>query len=166
MTKKTRSYLLPALSPGLCDFKRHLRITTDDLDAELHVKLLAAFNAAENMIGQVIALSRFTVTGPFTRCIMLPSRPLVEVETVSVDGDPVDGYTVKERYVILPEGAAGSEVEVTYVAGMQEVPFDIQAAILLHASALFNNPVDSVETLPKASTNLLRPYRLWELPDR
>ena len=60
----------------------------------------------------------------------------------------------------------GHEVEITYTAGMKEVPYDIQAAILLHASALFNNPVDSVETLPKASTNLLRPYRLWELPDR
>lgn len=161
--KETRTYLFPVLSPSLCDFKRHLRITSDDLDAELHVKLLAAFNAAEKMIGQVIALSRFTLTESFTRCIPLPSWPLVEVETVSVDGEPVDGYTTTERCVVLPEGAEGSEVEVTYVAGLQEVPFDMQAAILLHASALFNNPVDSVETLPKASTNLLRPYRHWEL---
>lgn len=163
MTSKTRSYLLPALMPSLDDFKRHLRITSNDLDAELHMKLMAAFNAAENMIGQVIALSRYTVSGPFLRTFPLPSRPLVEVETVSVDGVTVADFTVNGSILVFPEGTEGSEVEVTYVAGMKDVPFDIQAAIMLHAAALFNNPVDSVETLPKASTNLLRPYRLWEL---
>ena len=77
MVSKTRSYLLPALMPNLDDFKRHIRVVADDLDAELQVKLLAAFNAAENMIGQVIALSRFTVKGPFLHSFMLPvpSRP-------------------------------------------------------------------------------------------
>lgn len=163
MTKKTRSYLLPAISPSLDDFKRHVRITSDDLDAELQVKLLAAINAAENMIGQVIALSRFTLTVPFTKCIPLPSRPLFEVETVSVDSLECEDYTVKGNLVILPDDMEGLTVEVTYIAGMTEVPYDIQAAILMHAASLFNNPVDSVETLPKASTNLLRPYRLWEL---
>ncbi|NLZ20297.1 MAG: hypothetical protein GXY24_08600, partial [Bacteroidales bacterium] len=39
---------------------------------------------------------------------------------------------------------------------------DIKAAVLLHAAALFNNPVDSVETLPKASSRLLDPYRTWQ----
>ena len=163
MTKKTRSYLLPAISPSLDDFKRHIRITSSDLDAELQVKLLAAINAAENMIGQVIALSRFTVTLPFTKCIPLPSRPVFQVETVSVDSLACDDYTVKGNFVILPDEMEGLEVEVTYVAGMTEVPYDIQAAVLMHAAALFNNPVDTVETLPKASTNLLRPYRHWEL---
>jgi hypothetical protein len=52
---------------------------------------------------------------------------------------------------------------IIYRAGRTEVEYDIRAAILLHAAALFNNPVDSVETLPKASFNLLRPYRNWEL---
>ena len=163
MTKKTRFYLLPAISPNLFDLKRHLRITTDDLDGELHVKLMAAINAAENMIGQVIALSRFTLTVPFSHRIPLPSRPLFEVETVCVDSLEYEGYTVEGRMVILPDDIEGQKVEITYIAGMTEVPFDIQAAILMHAAALFNNPVDSVETLPKASTNLLRPYRLWEL---
>lgn len=52
-------------------------------------------------------------------------------------------------------------MEVTYTAGMASVDPDIKAAILLHAAALFNNPVDSVEVLPKASTRLLDPYRTW-----
>ena len=163
MTNETRSYLLPAIRPSLDDFKSHIRITSNDLDAELQVKLLAAINAAENMIGQVIALSRFTVTLPFTKCIPLPSRPVYQVETVSVDGLDCEGYSVKGNVIVLDDDVEGQEVEVTYVAGMTEVPYDIQAAILLHAAALFNNPVDTVETLPKASTNLLRPYRHWEL---
>lgn len=160
----SRAYITPALQPSLADFKSHLRITSNDLDGELQVKLMAAVNAAENMIGQVIALSRFTVKGMLKEyCLVLPSRPLVEVEAVSLDGVPIEDYTLSGRVICFPDEAIGSEVEVTYIAGMQEVPYDIRAAILLHASALFNNPVDSVETLPKASTNLLRPYRLWEI---
>ena len=163
----SRTYIFPALSPSLADFKAHLRITFSDLDGELQLKLMAAVNAAENMIGQVIALSHYTVKVMLTEyCLVLPSRPLVEVEAVSVDGVPFEGYTHSGRVLCFPDEVIGREVEVTYTAGMKEVPYDIQAAILLHASALFNNPVDSVETLPKASTNLLRPYRLWELPDR
>ena len=46
---------------------------------------------------------------------------------------------------------------------MGQIPADIVSAILLIASSLFSNPMDSVETLPKASSKLLRPYRNYEL---
>jgi hypothetical protein len=35
-------------------------------------------------------------------------------------------------------------------------------AVMLIAAAMFNNPIDSVEQLPKASQMLLRPYRQWK----
>ena len=38
----------------LQEFKRHIRMTSDDLDAELYAKLLAAVRHAEHHIGKVI----------------------------------------------------------------------------------------------------------------
>ena len=56
-------------------------------------------------------------------------------------------------------------MSVRYTSGMNQVPFDIKAAIMLMAAKLFNNPVDSVETLPSAAKNLLRPYRSYGMKD-
>lgn len=161
MTK--RDYIFPALDPSLDDFKAHIRVTSDDLDSELTNKLVAAIRSAEHMIGKVIALSRFTFTGSFRSVITFPERPFRSVVSVKVDDVVLseDRYTVSGRTLVFAEGVTGSTVEVVYKAGMKSVEYDIKAAILLHAAALFANPVDSVETMPKASTNLLRPYRSW-----
>jgi len=146
----------------LQEFKRHIRMTSDDLDAELHAKLMAAVVHAEHHIGKVILRSRFVATVPFASLFVL-KVPGPVVESLEVDGEPVTDYSVDGR--TLHVKGEGTSMTVTYEAGYECIPPDMKAAILMHAASLFNNPTDSVETLTKASQNLLRPYRSWGLDD-
>ena len=146
----------------LQEFKRHIRMTSDDLDAELYQKMLAAVYHAEHHIGKVILRSEFVVTVPFASSLTL-KVPDPVVESLEVDGEPVTDYSVKGK--ALQVGGEGTQMTVTYEAGYECIPADMKAAILMHAASLFNNPTDSVETLTKASQNLLRPYRSWGLDD-
>lgn len=146
--------------PTLAEFKAHIRLTTSDMDADLTLKLLAAIRAAEHYIGAVIAQSGFVYTGPYAKTLTLES-PVISVTGVEVDGVALttDEWSLAgDKLTVQVEGTS---MEVTYTAGMTVVDPDIKAAVLLHAAALFNNPVDSVEVLPKASTRLLDPYRTW-----
>lgn len=146
----------------LDEFKRHIRMTSNDLDAELNSKLMAAVFHAEHHIGKVILRSEFVVEGDFESSITL-KVPRIEVESLEVDGEEITDYSVTDNVLTVGSGVSGSTMTLTYIAGYELIPFDMKAAILMHAASLFNNPTDSVETLPKASQNLLRPYRSWGL---
>jgi len=148
----------------LAEFKRHIRMTSDDLDAELYSKLMAAVRHAEHHIGKVIIRSQFVVEGPFTVSLSL-KVPNIDVESLEVDGTAVTDYTVNGRTLSVGSGVSGSTMELVYTAGYNCIPADMKAAILMHATSLFNNPADPVEVLTKASQNLLRPYRSWGLDD-
>jgi hypothetical protein len=148
----------------LQEFKRHIRMTSTDLDAELYAKLMAAVRHAEHHIGKVILRSEFVTTTAFASTITLKA-PGINVESLEVDGVAVSGYSVSGRVLTVPAGVSGQSMTVTYEAGYECIPADMKAAILMHASSLFNNPTDSVEVLTKASQNLLRPYRSWGLDD-
>lgn len=156
-----RSYL-EALQPSLEDLKSHLRITSDDLDSTLEMYLRAAIESAEHHIGRIISPSEYTYSGWFVRAFELaaPFRKIVKIE---VDGKQLaeSDYRIDKRTLLLSPEITGESLLVTYQAGMTSVPFDIKAAILLSASKLFNNPVDSVESLPSVAKNLLRPYRSY-----
>lgn len=142
--------------------KSHLRITSDDLDGELAGKMLASVEACEHRIGRIILRSTLTETFRFSHIVSLP-RPLLSVDGVKVDGVTVeaDGYTVDllDGTITFPEGTEGDVVSVVWESGMIQIPADITHAILLFASSLFANPMDTVENLPRASARLLRPYR-------
>lgn len=148
----------------LDDFRSHIRMTSHDLDAELNAKLLAAVRHAEHHIGKIIIRSRFVTTVPFVSTLTL-KVPNPEIVDLKVDGETVTDYSVSGRTISVGAGISGNTMQVTYVAGYNMIPFDMKAAILMHAASLFNNPTDSVETLAKASQNLLRPYRSWGLDD-
>jgi len=156
MTTRAWDSLLPALDK----FKAHLRITSNDLDADLNGKLAAAIRSAEHYIGMIIVRSEFTYNGSFAKTLTLES-PVLSVSSVKVDGVELDATAWSLSKNVLSIDADGSTLTVVYIAGMSQPEPDIWAAILLHAAALFENPVDSVETLPKASSRLLAPYRTW-----
>lgn len=154
----TRTY--GTYEPTLAEFKSHIRLTTSDLDTDLQLKLQAAIRSAEHYIGMVIAQSVFTYTGDYAKTLTLEA-PVSGVTRVAVDGVALSDEEWSLSGNVLTVLTEGATMEVTYSAGMASVDPDIKAAILLHAAALFNNPVDSVEVLPKASTRLLDPYRTW-----
>jgi len=157
-----RTFVDMAANGLLQEFKRHIRMTSDDLDAELYQKMLAAVQHAEHHIGKVILRSEFVVDVPFSNSITL-KVPNPVVEGLEVDGVATTGYDLDGK--TLHVYGTGTNMKVTYVAGYECLPWDMKAAILMHAASLFNNPTDSVETLAKASQNLLRPYRSWGLDD-
>ena len=157
-----RTFVSMAANGLLQEFKRHIRMTSDDLDAELYAKLMAAVRHAEHHIGKVILRSEFVTTTAFASTIAL-KVPNVLVLGLEVDGVATTGYDLDGR--TLHVYGTGTSMKVTYEAGYDSLPWDMKAAILMHAASLFNNPTDSVETLPKASQNLLRPYRSWGLDD-
>ena len=146
--------------PTLDEFKQHIRITTNDMDADLTLKLKASIRSAEHYIGQIIAKSVFVYTDVFAKTVILEG-PVIEVSGVKVNGVSISSDKWELKGEVLTIDAEGDTLEVTYSAGMVVVDDDIKAAILLHAAALFVNPVDSVETMPKASSRLLDPYRTW-----
>ena len=159
MTK--RSIILDKMTPGVADLRSHLRITGSHLDGELQGKLLAAFRASEHYIGRMIALSDVVESVPFATTVTLGCRPVISVSSVKVDGEVTDAYSVSDGVLVFGGDVSGSSVEISYQAGMENPDYDIVAAVLMHAAALVNNPVDHVEALPKASQNLLRPYRTY-----
>ena len=54
-----RTYISMQANGLLEEFKRHIRMTSDDLDAELRSKMMAAVISAEHHIGKVILRSEF-----------------------------------------------------------------------------------------------------------
>ena len=157
-----RTFVSMSANGLLQEFKRHIRMTSDDLDAELYAKLLAAVRHAEHHIGKVILRSEFVETVPFASSYIL-KVPNPVVESLEVDGEETNGFDQDGK--TLHVYGSGTSMKVTYEAGYECIPADMKAAILMHAASLFNNPTDSVEVLTKASQNLLRPYRSWGMDD-
>lgn len=157
-----RTFVSMSANGLLQEFKRHIRMTSDDLDAELYAKLLAAVRHAEHHIGKVILRSEFVETVPFASSYIL-KVPNPVVESLEVDGEETNGFDQDGKTMHVY--GSGNSMTVTYEAGYESIPWDMKAAILMHAASLFNNPTDSVEVLTKASQNLLRPYRSWGLDD-
>ncbi len=140
--------------------KRHLRITSNDFDADITGKLEAAITAAENYTGLMLREYEFSVTGDFTWQIKTGIMPIKEA-SVKVDGNEISDIDWEDSTVILPGTCRGCKIEIKIKTGFDVFPDDITAAILLVTGRLFENTSDSVENLPKASSNLLNAYKRW-----
>ena len=152
-----RDLLLPKL-------KTNLRITGDDLDTVLADKLLAALHSAGHYIGGVCVPSTVTATGVITSTSSLTSLtlrgPVLGLTSVVVAGEDVtEGCTLAGEVLTIPGDFDSAACTVIYRAGYSPIPPDMAAAVILIASSLYSNPLDTVEVLPKASSNLLRNYR-------
>lgn len=151
---------LGASPVSLIEVKEHLRLTGDDFDNSLKLYIEAATSAAEKFTGLVLHESEYKITTGWSTEIRTGIMP---IRTVSVKVNDIvipDVYFV-DSTVFLPGEDQADTVEITIHTGFDVFPADIKAAILLMVGKLFENPSDSVETLPKASTNLLRAHRKW-----
>lgn len=142
---------------ALEQLKNHLHMFTDDFDAALELNLRAAIAKAESYINGRIWHGELTESVPFNNSVTV-NDPTAVVTSVKVDGSDVNFTFING--VIEVEGQ-GKELTYTAQVGYlpEDCPADIQMAILMIAAKFFNNPVDSVETLPTASQHLLHPYR-------
>lgn len=159
-----------AMQPGLNELKLHLRITSNDQDALLTSYLKSAAVSAEHYIGRCLEESRFVLTDTFSPVIVLDHVnpqffPVKGTPRVTVDGLPCTDFTVEGSRLVFGEAVSGGAVRIEYTCGGYRVEPDIKTAILLTAAKYFNNPVDSVETLPSVATNLLGQYRTWGVND-
>lgn len=141
--------------------KEHLRITVDDFDSELGVLLDAAVETAEKETGCVFLPSQFKITA-YTSIEETGYYPADEATSLKIDEVETD---LEQVHIsggrVCVQSEEGRKIEVVFDAGYTIIPAPVFIAIFLIAGALFKNPIDSVESLPKASTNLLKNYRRW-----
>lgn len=148
----------------LAELKGHLRIIGEEFDLMLTTYLKAALLAAENYTNVIFQPSDFTVTLPFSTVVELRIRPITEVIEIRCGGEVVSAadYQLKDEAVHFAVPLSG-EVTIKFRAGLDVLAEDVKVAVLMHASKIFTNPVDSVETLPTVSRNLLSPYKVWSI---
>ena len=90
--------------------KRHLRIASNDFDADITGKLEAAITAAENYTGLMLREYEFSVTGDFARQIKTGLMPIKEA-SVKVDGNEISDIDWEDSTVILPGTCSGKFTE-------------------------------------------------------
>ena len=144
----------------LFELKSNLRLDADveDFDGDLTVKLDAAIAAAGSFIGR--DLNQVPMYSyPYAERMELNLDPALHVDSVSVGSEKLDDAEwayVDGALVIYGNPRPDEDVEVKTAYRS-----DIRAAVLMHAGSLWMTPTDSVEQLPKQSTNLLRQYRKY-----
>lgn len=151
-------------------FKEHLRITSDDQDADLRAKLLSALTSVGHDVHRVLLASTVTATGVMTSggTMQLTLRgPVREVVSVSVNGSALtegEGYTLLGNKLKINAEFENALVEVVYKAGYHQMPSDIWEAVCLRGAGAYANPIDSVQERLRASDILIRPYRFvnWQ----
>lgn len=136
----------------LNDVKRFLKVDVDNTnyDGVIQGSIDMATKFVENECGVKLSQATYTETfrgrdvvynrtgeGDFILLVYVKNRPLVSVTSVKVDGNLVssDDYYINGDGIYINE--YGSEVEVTYVAGYEQIPGDLYGAIIRIASVFF-----------------------------
>lgn len=170
---------------SLADVKEHLRITSDDLDAQLQKFIDRATTAMSHYVGPLVPTTVTRVLDGGEVSLILPDFPVLSLTSVGyADGSMIDlddldldlstgivhwGYGTAGRFT------GGSRyVTATYTAGWQPVPEDLQQAVLELVRHLWetqrgNKPgrasgdetqSGSFGTWPPRVQELIAPYRV------
>jgi uncharacterized phiE125 gp8 family phage protein len=165
----------------------HLRLDTDDAEAQFYVESLIAaaqgnIDGPAGWLGRCLGIQTLEVRGwDFGFCDRLPYPPVIDVLSVAyidptgaVQTLPVSEYQISVGGFLEPSYGISwpqaryerDAVRVRYRAGYEEIPAPIKHAVLLMVSHLFNNR-DAVTTtaaqpatLPMGVDALLAPYRV------
>jgi hypothetical protein len=153
-------------------------------DSTLELLIDAATKIAEDSVGRYFITREIVEThiGDGTQVLRLYRRPVVEVASVSIDGDPLTTWS--ERLTIGRIYTSGmwpraSEIIVTYTSGYGTTRATVQAllpnavtAVLLILSDLWENRGDTVDSvsisgvgsasykLPSRASKMLDPLRV------
>lgn len=139
--------------------KANLRLQDSSFDEIIAEYIASATASAEQLTGVVLNTSIFTITGTYEGAYRMPIAPINEVTAKC--GDEEVECKLNGGVLTLPSECLGRQVIIQVNAGYPEAPADVRMAIILKASALFLNPVDSADSYTKASDNILKNYRIW-----
>lgn len=120
---------------ALEDIKTHLNITSADNDGELQSMLAAAVAAIGERVGPLEPATRTVRVSAAGRSVLLPGPVVSVTSIVDADGNAVavpDTYLdVAPGLVTMNDGTAFASrfYTVTYVAGRDPVPQDLQLAV-------------------------------------
>lgn len=139
--------------------KANLRLQDNSFDEMIADYISSAIKSSENITGVTIPMSQYVITGVYEGSYRVPVAPITNI-TATCNEEEID-VAIDGGVITLPLSCVGKQVVLTIKAGYVEVPADIKMAIILKASAMFLNPVDSADTYVKSSDNLLKAYRVW-----
>lgn len=138
---------------------------TDASRAE--VALAAASEAVRDAAGVPISQATSTVAlmGSRGHWLALPGQPVVSVSDVLLDGAPVTDYLLREGNLWRASGwqdnyCEPSEVTVTMVHGLIEVPADIVALVVSLAAADLNAAAEGYESKAGIASESIDDYRV------
>lgn len=131
---------LPTAEPlSLEEVKQHLRINPGDTseDKDIIVPLIsAAREYCENYCGRSFAEQIITVYAETGGTVRLPRGPVKSVDSVTVDGEPVE-YTADVRKGTVKVDELGAVI--VYTAGCEEAPCLVRQAMLLLIGHWYTN---------------------------
>lgn len=168
----------------LVEAKAQLKLESDYTfeDDLIEMYINAAIINCENYTGTSLNEAKFLVktTSQFQNCLKLTVSPVNTIDSIKYKDEAGDAQTLDaEKYELRPVDKFQSEIyfndfenlptvtegtiEIAITTGYTPttIPLPIKQAAMLTIGSFYENRQDSVEDLPKASTNLLRPYRFY-----
>jgi uncharacterized phiE125 gp8 family phage protein len=170
-----------ALPVSVDELKQNIGIFHTEKDSILSVYLQSAIDYAERFTGRQLMPAVWELQiSTFYEYLKISKAPFISPVSIKyydanntlqtlVSGTDFDVCSsnpaiihLKTEFTLYDRPDA---LQIRFNAGYANaasVPAMIKAAIILMAGKMYDNPIDSVENLPKASTNLLKQYRLWQ----
>lgn len=140
--------------------KDYLRIDHDEEDEMISTMLFAAIDYAEKFIRRSIIKKEYELITK-GNSIKLPNPPIIEVKSVTVDGEDVEFEFEEPNHLKIDNFG---KVIVRYEAGYDELPKAIEQALLMLTSHYYENREivivgTSVIRIPFTVESLLYPYK-------